>query len=210
MVTKATRDVTDLSIREITGGIRITGDNSANFSINGTTIGLTTAGDGAFVNLEAVNLTITGGTLDVSGAASVVGIDGEIPVGGVIFFNAAFATIPSNFQLCDGTNGTPDMTNQFVYGTNTEGELLDAGGSADAVVVSHNHGISDPGHTHTVFGSVDDGASKNRFDQGNNTRTQDNTSGSRTTGITIQSAGVSGTGKNIPPYIKLAFIQRMS
>ena len=102
------------------------------------------------------------------------------------------------------------MTNQFVYGTNTEGELLDSGGDADAVVVSHTHGVNDPGHTHIVFGSLNDGSNKNTCDQGSNTNLQNNTSGNSATGISINNSGESGTGKNLPPYIKLAYIQRMS
>jgi len=71
MVTKATRDVIDLNVREIIDGIRVDGDNSANFSIDGTTIGGLTPGDGTFINLEATNL-IVSGTIDGSGA-SVIG-----------------------------------------------------------------------------------------------------------------------------------------
>jgi hypothetical protein len=208
MVTKVTRDVLDLTVRDITDGIKIIGNCGPDFAVNGTPIGLSTPCDGGFVNLGAINITVTG-VLDVT-AASVNGIDGEIPIGGVIMFNAAFATIPANFQLCDGTNGTPDMHEQFVYGTTTEGQLLDSGGDADAVVVQHNHGISDPSHRHTVFGSVSDGSGDNTFDQGSSGRRQDNTSAYATTGISINSSGESGTNKNLPPYIKLAYIQRMS
>lgn len=200
MVTKATRDVMDLSVREITSGLRVNGDNSANFSINGTTIGLTTAGDGTFVNLAATN---------VSGIA----FGGLTPIGGVIMFNAAFATLPSNWQLCDGTNGTPDMTNQFVYGTNTEGELLDSGGSADAVIVEHTHTMGNSGnHNHSVTAQRDTGGftangsppDAKGFNQTFNTGSGGNHQ------HTINDTGEDGTGKNIPPYIKLAFIQRMS
>jgi len=135
------------------------------------------------------------------------------PIGAVIMFNASFASIPANWQLCDGTSGTPDMTDRFVYGTNTEGELEAIGGSADAVVVSHTHTANAVGdHTHSftaqqnIGGFTDDGGAPD----------QQSTSQSRTTAgagghnHTINSAGVSGTDKNLPPYVKLAYIQRMS
>lgn len=35
-------------------------------------------------------------------------------IGGIIMWSGTIATIPSNYQLCDGTNGTPDLRNQFV------------------------------------------------------------------------------------------------
>lgn len=211
MVTKATRDVVDLSIREITSGLRVAGNNSVNFRINGTTIGLDLASDGAFVNLTATNVTST--NLTVTGNTSGDGFGGFTPIGGVIMFNAAFATIPANWQLCDGTNGTPNMTDRFVYGTNTEGQLLTTGGSANSIVVAHIHTMANAGsHTHDL----------NLYD--NNNRDGNNPNGisftvragtatTKSAGNhkhTVNSTGSSGTGANLPPYIKLAFIQRMS
>jgi hypothetical protein len=74
MVTRATRDVVDLSVRAITpttggGGIVVEGDGSPNFSISGTQIGLGAGGadDGLFINLEATNLVVTG-TINGNGA----------------------------------------------------------------------------------------------------------------------------------------------
>ena len=207
MVTKATRDVISLSVREITGGIKVAGDNGANFSINGTPIGLTNPGDGAFVNLSAQNLTVTG---------TLVGFGGLVPIGGIIMYNGSFAAIPTNWQLCDGTNGTPDMTDKFVYGTNTEGQLLDSGGSADAVNVAHTHTASSANagnHRHKVPTGSTSGNDDNIVDEGDNPNTTNvytDYQGNHNHTITVNSSGVSGTGKNIPPYAKLAFIQRMS
>jgi len=206
MVTKATRDVVDLSIREITSGLRVAGNNSVNFRINGTTIGLDLASDGTFVNLGATNLTVTG-------VASGDGFKGFTPIGGVIMFNAAFATLPPNWQLCDGTNGTPNMTDKFVYGTVTEGELLDTGGSADAVNVAHTHTgstNSTGAHTHNTKGGANGNGSGGYDDANFSFNTPTSSAGNHSHTVTVDSAGVSGTGKNIPPYIKLAFIQRMS
>jgi len=71
MVTKATRDVIDLQVREIIDGIKITGDNTfANFSIDGTVIGSVNPDDGTFVNATATNLTVTG-IIDGTGATVV-------------------------------------------------------------------------------------------------------------------------------------------
>ncbi len=71
MVTKATRDVIDLNVRSITDGISIVGDCGVNFSMDGTPIGGSTPCDGAFVNLAATNLTVSG-TIDGTGA-SIIG-----------------------------------------------------------------------------------------------------------------------------------------
>ena len=77
------------------------------------------------------------------------------------------------------------------------------GGSADAVVVSHTHTVTDPGHNHTwsynyLSGSVS-GAQGSSPNQGGTTATF-NTS-TATTGISVDSAGVSGTNANLQPYV---------
>jgi len=175
---------------------------------DGTFADLTTTDLTVDDTIDTTNLTVDGGTLDAS-TATLVGFGGLTPIGGVIMFNAAFAAIPSNWQLCDGSNGTPDMHKQFVYGTTTEGQLLDSGGSADAVNVDHGHSINDPSHKHNLSGGGSDD------DGGSNVPGSDSTgnvSGIQfaTTGISVNDSGVSGNNKNLPPYIKLAFIQRMS
>jgi len=223
MVTKVTRDVTDLTIRAIQDGIRIAGDNSFNFSIDGTDIGFITPAEGTFTNLGADDLIVdnltTTDDLIVTGTVSGAGFDKVLaPVGAVVMFNAAFAgLIPTNWQLCDGTNGTPNMTSQFVYGTNTEGQLLDSGGVADAVNVAHGHTgstNSTGSHTHSftaaqpIGGHTDDGGSPDQRSAASARNTAANGNHSHT--VTVANSGVSGTNKNLPPYIKLAFIQRMS
>lgn len=88
-----------------------------------------------------------------------------VPVGGIIMYDGLIADIPAGWQLCDGTNGTPDMRDKFVIGarqdnggesrTNVTGALTKSGGTKDAVVVTHQHGVSltsggqSADHTHT-------------------------------------------------------------
>lgn len=135
---------------------------------------------------------------------------GVNPIGAIIMFNAAFAGIPANWALCDGNNGTPNMVDQFVYGTITEGELLNAGGVADSVVVDHVHILNDPMHAHglTPPANAATGAqtSKDGADDGSAVPATD----MALTNITMDNAGVSGVNQNLPPYIKLAFIQRIT
>lgn len=140
--------------------------------------------------------------------------DTSVPIGSVVMFNAAFAGIPSNWQLCDGSNGTPNMTDQFVYGTNTEGELLDAGGSADATLPSHTHVVGAVGnHNHNInTNSSESGSPPNTITGGDGTGNSgsQNSSGAGSHDHTLTTVGDDPTGKNIPPYIKLAYIQRMT
>ena len=83
------------------------------------------------------------------------------------------------------------------------------GGSKDAVVVEHNHGITDPGHNHTVTTSNTSTIASGNAIPLNYLYTTRTTSTS-TTGITINNEGVSGTGKNLQPYVTVHMWRRIA
>lgn len=91
-------------------------------------------------------------TTDIEQSLPIEASGGGMPIGAIIMYNGAVADIPAEWQLCDGTNGTPNMTDSFVMGTATEGDIGNTGGSNDAVAISHNHsftGNSMGTHRHT-------------------------------------------------------------
>ena len=53
-----------------------------------------------------------------SKASSYVG-NGMVPVGTIGIWSGAITTIPDGWQLCDGTNNTPDLRGRFVVGAGT-------------------------------------------------------------------------------------------
>ncbi len=83
----------------------------------------------------------------------------------------------------------------------------ETGGSADATLPTHTHTLTDPGHNHTYTkvnnASPQSGSETNCFVN----TTTDNTS-TATTGITIASAGSSGTNANYQPYITVYMWKR--
>ena len=143
--------------------------------------------------------------------------NGTFPLGGIIMWSGAISAIPTGWSLCDGSNGTPDLRNKFVLGATNDGSdgtypgisVSQTGGTADAVVVSHNHSITDSGHTHTQTGGGTDDDGGGNAPGGNSSGTMSNIS-TQTTGITIDNEGVSGTNQNLPPFLALAYIQRTS
>ena len=145
---------------------------------------------------------------------SAAGTGFGIPIGGIIMYSGLFSAIPANFALCDGTSGTPNLTDKFVYGTNTEGQLEATGGFADAVNVQHNHAFTGnllPPHDHTLVTHGDSGVgwadSAGQLAEATISTSSD-TAG--TPSGTVELNGISGTDRNIPPYVKLAYIQRLS
>jgi len=134
-----------------------------------------------------------------------------VPAGGIIMWSGSVASIPTGWVLCDGANSTPDLRNKFVIGAGDTYAVDATGGSADAIVVSHTHTVTDTGHTHTTTSeyevyNVQGGASG--ATGGDGASTGSNAIDSATTGITIDSAGSSGTNANLPPYYALAYIMK--
>jgi hypothetical protein len=144
-----------------------------------------------------------------------------VPSGCIVIWSGSTGSIPSGWVICDGTNGTPDLRNSFVLGAGNTYAVGATGGSTDAIVVSHTHTatsvVTDSGHSHAspnnnFMGNYSGGSQNARsdirsfgFDTFANTATA-------TTGITVATtnatAGVSGSGANMPPYYALAFIQK--
>jgi len=139
-------------------------------------------------------------------------VSASIPSGLIAIWSGSLGSIPSGWVLCDGTNSTPDLRNSFILGAGNSYAVGTTGGSTDAIVVSHTHTIIDPGHLHNFGKRGDDGIGTANYygpvgfnlDVG----AGDANMSSATTGITNQSAGVSGSNANMPPYYALAFIMK--
>ena len=94
-------------------------------------------------------------TIPVGNTMSQGGVFGRFtPIGAIIMWSGSVASIPVGYALCDGTLGTPDLRNKFVMGAGLVAPAT-AGGTRDAVAVSHTHSYSattsgqSAGHTHT-------------------------------------------------------------
>jgi microcystin-dependent protein len=129
-----------------------------------------------------------------------------IPTGLIAIWSGATGSIPSGWTLCNGSNGTPDLRNSFVIGAGSTYAVGATGGSADAIVVSHTHTVTDPGHLHNTTSSGS-GTLLNAAASGL-TGASTSTTATATTGITLATAGTSGTNANLPPYYALAFIMK--
>ncbi|MEQ8195461.1 MAG: hypothetical protein RIB59_13325, partial [Rhodospirillales bacterium] len=59
----------------------------------------------------------------------------SIPVGLIVGYEGMIASIPKGWALCDGTNGTPDLTDHMVIGVDgSTYNLNDTGGSSTQVI----------------------------------------------------------------------------
>jgi microcystin-dependent protein len=143
-----------------------------------------------------------------------------LPSGAILLWSGSIGSIPAGYYLCNGSNGTPDLRNRFVVGAGSTYAVDATGGSADSIVVSHNHTatstVTDPGHTHTLSPSsrqiYNAAASGSAGLYGGGQDFQQVTIASNTTGVTVAttvaSSGTSGTNANLPPYYALCYIMK--
>ena len=80
------------------------------------------------------------------------------PINTIVIYEGVFSDIPSGWALCDGNNGTPDLSNKFIQGSSLE-EIGLIGGYSD-VLIQHTHVCTiDENGLHTHIGSLNDSPS---------------------------------------------------
>ena len=191
--------------KDSTGNVETKTGTTLRFnSSNGTLRAEKFSGDGSLLtNIQAGQ--VQGNSIFVTGM--------------IILWSGAEVDIPTGFTLCNGQNNTPDLRDRFVVGAGNNYNVDATGGSADATLVSHQHGpgsystSSDGGHTHTYnFRSGTERADNDEDHQRNSGSQQYNTgsSGAHTHTISGSSSteGSSATNANLPPYYALCYIMK--
>jgi hypothetical protein len=143
-------------------------------------------------------------------------VTNTVPSGLIAIWSGSTGSIPSGWLLCNGSNGTPDLRNSFILGAGNTYAVGATGGSTDAIVVSHTHAatstVTDPGHTHGPSSVVSNVAGSSFGGYNVNLQMANTPIYTAYTGITVATtnatAGVSGSGANMPPYYALAFIMK--
>lgn len=142
------------------------------------------------------------------------------PSGLIIMWAGILADIPEGWVLCDNQNGTPDVANRFVTGAVSTNRAAAIGGSADRIVVEHNHTATFTGtaydpHTHSNT-LIEDNSDGYTFELNNDDDwqvggvvTEPAEYGIPTAVVTVSPYGDVATGANMPPYVKLAFIMKL-
>ena len=114
--------------------------------------------------------------------------------------NGLGKNLRAGWAICNGNNGTPNISNRVIVQYGSDFPTLNAvGGSKDAVVVAHEHDIDN-------VGNVNNGKTGGEIT--NQTSRWDSGSGTLLKG-TAKSVGESGVNKNMQPYIVLVYIMKL-
>jgi hypothetical protein len=146
---------------------------------------------------------------DVNGNLST---SATLPIGSIIMWSGTQASIPVGWNLCDGTNGTPNLSNNnFPMGVGSDGAIGSTGGSNYSTLPKHQHAVwitdSSPGNNVIgVTNAIIQATSKSP-----GTSSAINYAG---TAVNTTAAGDGTTTNNmiptIPPYVGVYFIMKMS
>ena len=131
------------------------------------------------VSYQATGTTLPAAT-NTTDFATTAFVHNVLPHGAIIMWSGSISSIPVGWNLCDGSNGTPDLRDRFVIaagnnyavgtiggnvtvsltgtatGTSNAAGAHDLGGSAGnttldlTMIPAHTHSINDPGHSHPI------------------------------------------------------------
>jgi len=135
--------------------------------------------------------------------------------GMIMLWSGSIGSIPVGWYLCDGTNGTPNLTDRFIVGAGSSYSVGGSGGSSSVTLTTnnlpaHTHTLTDPGHFHAQGGTALNISSGNYAANGGAGAIPYNTTNTSTatTGITISSTGGGTSFSVLNPYYALAYIQK--
>jgi microcystin-dependent protein len=145
--------------------------------------------------------------------------DGAVFTGMILMWSGAADKIPTGWTLCNGQKGTPDLRDRFLVGAGSSKYPVGKTGGEEKVKLeighmpSHNHGVNDPGHTHSIemrdSSSDVDPSSLPLYARNNINDSNRKGTNSAKTGISLLNTGDGQAHENLPPYYALCFIMKV-
>ena len=143
-----------------------------------------------------------------------------IPAGLISLWSGSIGSIPSGWYLCDGSNGTPNLTDRFIIGAGSTYAVNGTGGANSVTLVtnnlpSHTHTATFAGtalgtHTHTTptgfQGGGGNGATTGTTSLASTTSAE--SAGTPAGTVTVDATGSGTSFSIIPSYYALAYIQK--
>ena len=105
----------------------------------------------------------------------------------IALWHSTLGSIPKGWVLCDGNNGTPDLTDKFIMGADSGNPPGSSGGS-----VNHTHPFTSDSHRHSFLAGsgLTGGPGLSTY-----------------TSYEVDT-GTTDNGSSLPPYYVLAYIMK--
>lgn len=147
----------------------------------------------------------------------------KIPSGLIAKWHGLISNIPTGWVLCDGNNGTPNLSDKFIMGTTSQTTMNTTGGSNSVTLTTnelpaHDHDFTATGgeHSHDYDHPADSTYLPSTQAPGNPSSITDNyytgttgSSGTLTITGTTDTTGSGNSFDNRPSYYALAFIMKL-
>ena len=131
------------AVNFITSNAQITGGDASNITGNLNIFGQATLVDSVALTSPAYNSNSTA-------LATTEFVQSVLPRGVIVMWGGSVVSIPTGWQLCDGSNGSPDLRNQFVIGAGSSYAPGSTGGTTSVSLSVNNL----PAHMHTFSGNT--------------------------------------------------------
>jgi hypothetical protein len=141
--------------------------------------------------------------------------EAALPVGGIVMWDNPIASAPDGCVLCNGSGGTPDLRDKFVYGAAADGDLGATGGSATHVHANANTGDAGA-HTHSlaITSGGASGSASTGTQAGTSVASDGHSHGLNGTSDSqadhSHTIGNTGAASSLPVYLKVYFVMRTS
>jgi hypothetical protein len=144
-----------------------------------------------------------------------------VPSGVILIWSGAIANIPPGWALCNGSNGTPNLTDRFVIHADA-----DTGGTRNAGTTGGSHMMIDHTHTYSLTAANHNHSIQSNKGGGDNWVASDdplmgstgyttifidytNNTGPLAVSGTIGQNSAAGSTPTIPKYYALAYIMKL-
>lgn len=167
---------------------------------------------------------------DYSDITAAIAAVNSVPSGVILMWSGAVSAIPTGYVICDGNNGTPNLTDRFVIHADADsGGTRNVGDTGGASTHSHADTLAAPAHTHPVGSLVNTAeashthslntgadpsivflAESSGYDAATGAGSSHNHTISGSVGAATDTAltGSVTDGDNIPKYYALAYIMK--
>ena len=138
----------------------------------------------------------------------------NFPVGAIIMWYKAINLRTAGWELCDGTNGTPDLREKFIKGASADGDRGAVGAATH--VHTNSSAVAGNDHNHSIPVTLS-GLADGNYTQAGGAYTAAGpnhqhvyTGGSSDSGTHAHTTSNTNSGDSLPTFVQVFFIMKVT